>query len=537
MSHGQNGYAFSMTAVIRHPFIPLAVILLGAMLSACATNPVTGHRELSLVSESKEIAIGEDNYGYTQQTEGGPYRADPALAAYVARVGGKLAKVSDRPELPYEFVVLNSPVPNAWALPGGKIAVNLGLLTELDNEAQLAAVLGHEIVHAAARHGARQMERGMVLQAGVSGIGAALGGKGGKLATQAAGVGAKLIHSRYGRDHELESDHYGMIYMVRAGYDPNAATALQETFVRLSEGRKSSWADGLFASHPPSRERVEKNRAFAAELNADGIERRIGKTAYQTALKPRMAAKDGFASLSAGNKALADNDPKSALDHANDAISSAPEQAAFYDLKGRALMDMDQPKPAADAFGQAIRRNDGYFAYHLGRGLAQQQNGKLTPAKADLNTSITLLPTVVAHLGLGEIFRDLGDVDQAILHLGKASGPGEMGSRAAVELAKLELPRNPARYIAMHGRMAPDGTLLLTITNRAPIPVQDIRVKVTGKVAGAATTAPIEVHVVGPLKPGAGITEGVDLDALSRLSGLVGELTLELAVTAATPAP
>src|SRR5687768_11826698 len=125
-------------------------------LAACAVNPVTGKREISLISESSEIEMGTQNYAPMQQSEGGQYDVDPALTEYVQRVGSKLAAVSDR-KLPYEFVVLNNSVPNAWALPGGKIAINRGLLTELESEAELAAVLGHEIVHAAAGHTAYRM--------------------------------------------------------------------------------------------------------------------------------------------------------------------------------------------------------------------------------------------------------------------------------------------------------------------------------------------------------------------------------------------
>ena len=111
------------------------------MLSGCVINPVTGDRELAFVSADQEIAIGEQQYAPSQQMQGGEYALDPELTSYVAGVGQKLAAVSDR-QLPYEFVVLNSSVPNAWALPGGKIAVNRGLLTELSTEAELAAVLG-----------------------------------------------------------------------------------------------------------------------------------------------------------------------------------------------------------------------------------------------------------------------------------------------------------------------------------------------------------------------------------------------------------
>ena len=134
-----------MTIFIR-PRSLSAVMISVLLLTSCGINPVTGDRELSLISQAQEINIGKENYVPSQQSQGGPYDADAKLTAYVKSVGMKLVQVSDRPNLPYDFVVLNNPVPNAWALPGGKIAVNRGLLTELHNEAELAAVLGHEIV-------------------------------------------------------------------------------------------------------------------------------------------------------------------------------------------------------------------------------------------------------------------------------------------------------------------------------------------------------------------------------------------------------
>src|SRR5210317_1032321 len=126
----------------------ISILLLSTFaLYGCAVNPVTGKNELSLISESQEISIGQKNYGPSRQMQGGDYNVNPELSVYVNTVGQKLARVSDR-KLPYEFVVLNNSTPNAWALPGGKIAVNRGLLMSLENEAELAAVLGHEIVPA-----------------------------------------------------------------------------------------------------------------------------------------------------------------------------------------------------------------------------------------------------------------------------------------------------------------------------------------------------------------------------------------------------
>ena len=208
----------------------------------------------------------------------------PGTTAYVSQVGQRVAEHSDR-ALPYEFVVLNNGVPNAWALPGGKIAINRGLLLELNNEAELAAVLGHEAVHAAAKHGVNAMQRGMILQGVVAAaaIGvAASDADYGNYIIGGAQVGAQLINQRYGRGAELESDIYGIRYMAAAGYDPVAAISLQETFVRLSEGRRTSFLDGLFASHPPSIDRVNANRQTVAELGNPGGE--LGVQRYQDAI-------------------------------------------------------------------------------------------------------------------------------------------------------------------------------------------------------------------------------------------------------------
>jgi predicted Zn-dependent protease len=304
-----------------------------ATLAACTINPVTGNRELALISADQEIEIGQQQYGPSQQMQGGDYSFDPALTAYVRGVGTKLAAVSDR-ALPYEFVVLNSSVPNAWALPGGKIAVNRGLLTELHSEAELAAVLGHEIVHAAARHGAIAMQRGLLLGVVVSGMqSAARGGNFAGLAVGAAGVGAQLISQRNGRENELEADQYGMQYMSRAGYDPSAAVTLQETFVRLSQqnGGDQGRLAALFASHPPSTERVEKNRATAATLPKGGD---MGRERYQAAtaaLRQRQPAYDAY---DKGRAALAENKPADAERFAQEATRLLPAEAQFHALLG-----------------------------------------------------------------------------------------------------------------------------------------------------------------------------------------------------------
>ena len=167
----------------------LLILVVATVFAGCSVNPVTGKQEIVFVSEADEIRMGEQAYLPSQQSQGGVYDVDPALTAYVERVGRKLVAVSDR-DLPYEFVVLNNSVPNAWAMPGGKMAINRGLLVELENEAELAAVLGHEIVHAAARHSAQQMTRGTFSQVLVAATAIAVGDSDyGALATGSEAVG------------------------------------------------------------------------------------------------------------------------------------------------------------------------------------------------------------------------------------------------------------------------------------------------------------------------------------------------------------
>lgn len=286
---------------MRKTIIFLAIAT--AMLAGCAVNPVTGKRDLMIVSSAAEIQMGQQNYAPMQQSQGGAHDVDPALTQYVQGIGSRLAAQSNV-SLPYEFVVLNNSVPNAWALPGGKIAINRGLLTELESEAELAAVLGHEVVHSAARHTAQQMSRGMVLQGLVLATAVASSDSDyGNLAVGGAGVAAQLVSMKYGRDAELESDFYGMQYMSKAGYDPQGAVSLQETFVRLSEGRRSDWLSGLFASHPPSQARVEANITTAATLPAGGM---TGEAEFQQAMQKTRAAKPAYDAYDEGRKALSE---------------------------------------------------------------------------------------------------------------------------------------------------------------------------------------------------------------------------------------
>lgn len=245
----------------------------------CAINPVTGKQEFSIVSEKAEIASGEKNYQKGQKAAGGVYQNDPVLSEYVNQVGHRLAKVSDRPNLPYEFVIINNSKPNAWSMPGGKIAINKGLLLLLENEAELAAVLSHEIVHAAARHSAQSLEQGILINTSVAILGGLLGGSGsGPLIGDVAGIGGSYIQSQYSQSAELEADFHGMQYMSKAGYNPQAAVTLQEKFLKMEKQKGSSIGEGIFSSHPPSINRLQANQKHIQTLPKGG---HLGRDRYQ----------------------------------------------------------------------------------------------------------------------------------------------------------------------------------------------------------------------------------------------------------------
>lgn len=451
--------------------IPLVTVLL--LLTGCVTNPVTGEKELGLVSESTELQTGQNQYKPSRQMQGGDYRTDPAVQQYVSRVGQRLASVSDR-RLPYEFVVLNSSTPNAWALPGGKIAVNRGLLVELKNEAELAAVLGHEIVHSAARHQAKQMERGMLLQGAVLAAGiAARNSDYRNLAVGGAALGANLIHQGYSREAELEADLYGMKYMARAGYDPKAAVGLQQTFVRLSKKRSPSWLAGLFSSHPPSQERVAQNRKTVAKMAAKGGE--LGEKRFRNAIARLKKTRPAYKALDDGRVALSKGDTRRAESLASKAIRIESREAAFYGLRGEAKAKAGNHRAALADYDRALRLDDQFFYHYLKRGETRLALNNHRGARSDLQKSIKMLPTANGYYALGQLEQQNGNHRQAKAYYAKASGSrSKSGVAAAKALVRMDLSSNPARYLKPRLELDRQGRVYALITNSTSLPVRNV---------------------------------------------------------------
>jgi predicted Zn-dependent protease len=267
-----------MNALRTTLFTLSAAAVFGA--AACAVNPATGQREFSLVSEGQEIAMGRQADPEIVAQLG--LYPDSAVQRYVSDLGLRLAAVSERPDLPWTFRVLDDPTVNAFALPGGFIYITRGILTHLESEAQLVGVLGHEIGHVTARHSASQMSRAQLAQ-----IGLVAGMVFSETVRDYAGVASQslgLLFLKFGRDDESQADELGIRYMTREGYDPRELAGVMRMLSRTSQlasggGRAPEW----LSTHPDPDNRseailaqvAEGNYASATTVERDGFLRRI----------------------------------------------------------------------------------------------------------------------------------------------------------------------------------------------------------------------------------------------------------------------
>lgn len=322
--------------------------------AACAVNPATGERELMLVSESQEIEMGRS---YDQQiaAEMGLY-PDSALQAYIHALGTRLAARSERPELPWTFRVVDDPVVNAFALPGGFIYVTRGILAHLNSEAELAAVLGHEIGHVTARHSAHQMSQTMLAQLGLAASVVAFPGVGDFAGLANAGLG--LLFLKYGRDDERQADVLGLRYMHATGYDPAEMPDVFDMLGRVSEAAGGGGVPGWLSTHPAPEDRRERIAARVAELSDAPGEPIVDRAGYLRRLDAIVYGDDPRQGFFRGSRFL---HPELRFEltfpegwrtqNTRQAVmAGSPEEDAVFQLT---LAEEDDPTAAARAFAAA----------------------------------------------------------------------------------------------------------------------------------------------------------------------------------------
>jgi predicted Zn-dependent protease len=238
----------------------LGVVLILFLLSgSCATNPVSGGPELMLLSESDEIKLGKQTDVQVRKQYG--VYEDPKLNAYLNDMCQRLARVSHRPNLPYKLETVDASAVNAFAVPGGYVYFTRGILANLNNEAELAGVMGHEIGHITARHSAQQYSRAQLAQFGVLVGGMFLG----DLVSGVAQLGVGMLFLSFSRDNERQADELGVEYASKAGYDAKELAGFFETLERMNPGSDRSGLPGWFSTHPSPEDRVVAVRKEARE--------------------------------------------------------------------------------------------------------------------------------------------------------------------------------------------------------------------------------------------------------------------------------
>lgn len=263
---------------MRHSQMSFWGVILVALLCGCVATGPGGKTSLVVIPTSQEVAIGQAMAQEIANTE--KELPDSVWQAYLNEVGQRLVTVCDRKDVEYRFTVIESDQINAFATPGGFVYFYTGLLRTMDNEAELAAVMAHEISHVVARHGAKRLQAAMGASLAYELV---FGKSSSQTLQQAVGVGMSLLFASYSRENEREADDFGATYMIRAGYDP---TAMETMFGKLAaSGTEQNAFEKLVSSHPETEERIRNTRAAVSQKKPLPSNLTMGRERYQQMIK------------------------------------------------------------------------------------------------------------------------------------------------------------------------------------------------------------------------------------------------------------
>lgn len=374
----------------RRSFLMAASASALAATTGCATNPVSGRRELNLLSDADEIKLDREAAPHQFSADYGAV-PEAGLNAYLTGVGRRLAAQSHRPQMPYSFRAVNAVYVNGYTFPAGSVAITRGLLVSLQNEAQLAALLGHELGHVNYRHTARAMSRGMLYSLVIGAVSAAVGEKYSDLAAGLGGLGAGLALASYSRDNEREADALGMDYMVRTGANPLGMVQLMEVLVALND-KKPSALEVLFSTHPMSDERLQTARRkvqsdYAVESRRDlQKERYLDETAALRRIKPALEA------FQRGEELLVSKKYGEARAEFDRGLGLAPGDYAGLLLAAKCRIVQNDASEAVRLAREAQAAYPGEPQAHHVAGLALVKGRQFDAGLKEFNRYATLLP-------------------------------------------------------------------------------------------------------------------------------------------------
>jgi predicted Zn-dependent protease len=315
----------------RRNFLILAGTSAGSLILGCAVNPVTGRQQLMLISEGEEKQIDRANSPHQFSADYGPIQ-DKQLSDYIADVGRSVGKVTHRTNMPYRFIPLNAAYVNAYTFPAGSIGITRGILLELENEAALAALIGHELGHVNARHTAQAMSKGVLASLALAGLSSAASDLGSGAEQLAGGLGqiaAGALLASYSRDNEREADSLALEYMVKADYGPKGHLDLMDMLQSLNK-RKPSAIELMFATHPMSRERYESSKRAIGAMDPSTGNLPVHRERYMDNTASLRSIAPAIEQMQTGDRLMRSGKYGEAKNHYGDALRKAPgDYAAF----------------------------------------------------------------------------------------------------------------------------------------------------------------------------------------------------------------
>jgi len=382
--------------VTRRNFLKYSALLTlssTGLLTGCAVDPVTGEKQLLFMSGEEEVAIDKQqspfqfssDYGVTQDRE---------LNAYISRVGKKMLPRVHRPDVPYNFQCVNATYINAYAFPGGYIATTRGILLDLENEAELASLLGHELGHVNARHSAEQAAKGSLSGLLIGGLTALAGTQGagvGELTQKLGALGQGLFLSKYSRDNEREADALGHEYMTGAGYNSKGFVGLMNMLNTLNNSHGSS-SQMLFATHPMSSERLEDAVKRDSAKYAATRDLSLYRDRYMDNIAGLRQIKEAIKLMQEGEKFLAKEEYDKAGSSFKLALRKADHDYTAHVLMAKCMLIRKKSGQALSYASKAKQlypeESQGYYI----SGLAALAGKKFTRAQEDFKQCDRILP-------------------------------------------------------------------------------------------------------------------------------------------------
>lgn len=338
----------------RRDFLKLSSVATVGTVAGCATNPVTGSRQLMLMSEQQEIAVDRNAAPHQFSSDFGVTQ-DAGLNRYVNDLIKGMGTHTHRPAMPYSGQVLNSPFLNAYTFPGGTVAVLRGLLVDLDNEAQLATILGHELGHVNQRHAAEQYTQQLLSGLAMAGLMAYMSKEHEKYADLAAGLGgisAGALLAQYSRQDEREADALALEYAHRAGHNPAGLIGAMEALVQANQ-RQPNMIERMFATHPMTQERYDTAKRQVSMLYSADAQRPLNRERFMDETASVRRVEPAIRAMQAGANAMMKKQHDQALASFKQALTQAPNDYAALMLTSQCLLAMGRAPEAAQFAAQA----------------------------------------------------------------------------------------------------------------------------------------------------------------------------------------